>query len=330
MTDAHGARRSRTGTPRGARGPGLGMTALVKEELARTGLGPLAECRAEIAAMLRFGGALQLVSGRMVVTADLDRIVTARRLRAGLAGAYGVDSEISAHSGTVHRGGGYTVRVDPGGTDLTRQTGLVDARGRPIRGLPAGLVQGSVEQLRALWRGAFLAHGSMDATGRAIALRVDCPTMEAALALVGAARRLGLPAEAQDLRDTTRVRIREAHAIRSLLDQMGAKHAARTWDQHQAARPARFTAPQRASISDANAQRSARAAAATADRVGRALQVLGDGVPEHLRRAGELRIAHRQASLDELGRLAEPPLSKDAIAGRIRRLLNLADKQPDP
>ena len=43
--------------------------------------------------------------------------------------------------------------------------------------------------------------------------------------------------------------------------------------------------------------------------------------------AGELRVAHKQASLDELGRLADPPLTKDAIAGRIRRLLAMADKK---
>ena len=40
-----------------------------------------------------------------------------------------------------------------------------------------------------------------------------------------------------------------------------------------------------------------------------------------------LRVAHKQASLDELGRMAEPPMTKDAIAGRIRRLLAMADKR---
>ena len=43
--------------------------------------------------------------------------------------------------------------------------------------------------------------------------------------------------------------------------------------------------------------------------------------------AGELRVAHKQASLDELGRLADPIMTKDAIAGRIRRLLAMADKR---
>ena len=32
-------------------------------------------------------------------------------------------------------------------------------------------------------------------------------------------------------------------------------------------------------------------------------------------------------ALEKLGRLAEPPMTKDAIAGRIRRLLAMADKR---
>jgi hypothetical protein len=43
--------------------------------------------------------------------------------------------------------------------------------------------------------------------------------------------------------------------------------------------------------------------------------------------AGRLRVANRQASLEELGQLADPPLTKDAIAGRIRRLLAMADRR---
>ena len=63
--------------------------------------------------------------------------------------------------------------------------------------------------------------------------------------------------------------------------------------------------------------------------VERALELLGPGIPEHLRYAGELRLKHKQASLDELGHLANPPMTKDAIAGRIRRLLAMADKRAE-
>ena len=59
----------------------------------------------------------------------------------------------------------------------------------------------------------------------------------------------------------------------------------------------------------------------------RALEILGEEAPDHLVIAGRLRVEHKQASLEELGQIADPPLTKDAIAGRIRRLLAMADKR---
>ncbi|MES1169578.1 MAG: helix-turn-helix domain-containing protein, partial [Leifsonia sp.] len=38
------------------------------------------------------------------------------------------------------------------------------------------------------------------------------------------------------------------------------------------------------------------------------------------------RLRFRDSSLDELGHHADPPMTKDAVAGRIRRLLAMADK----
>ncbi|MDP4972960.1 MAG: DNA-binding protein WhiA, partial [Pontimonas sp.] len=64
-------------------------------------------------------------------------------------------------------------------------------------------------------------------------------------------------------------------------------------------------------------------------RVERALEILGTEIPDHLLYAGNLRLKHRDASLDELGHHADPPLTKDAVAGRIRRLLAMADKKAE-
>jgi DNA-binding protein WhiA len=92
-------------------------------------------------------------------------------------------------------------------------------------------------------------------------------------------------------------------------------------------REVRATANRLANFDDANMRRSARAAVAAGARVARALEILGEDIPDHLRIAGELRLAHKQASLEELGGLADPPMTKDAVAGRIRRLLAMADKR---
>ncbi|HBS92821.1 MAG TPA: sporulation regulator WhiA, partial [Firmicutes bacterium] len=39
-----------------------------------------------------------------------------------------------------------------------------------------------------------------------------------------------------------------------------------------------------------------------------------------------LRLEHQAATLDELGQLANPPLSKSAVNYRLRRLQQLADQ----
>ena len=94
-------------------------------------------------------------------------------------------------------------------------------------------------------------------------------------------------------------------------------------------REVRATANRLANFDDANLRRSARAAVAAGARVERALEILADEVPDHLKMAGDLRLQHKQASLEELGALHEPALTKDAIAGRIRRLLAMADKRAE-
>jgi DNA-binding protein WhiA len=94
-------------------------------------------------------------------------------------------------------------------------------------------------------------------------------------------------------------------------------------------REVRATANRLANFDDANLRRSARAAVAAGARVERALEILDVDIPDHLRQAGRLRLEHKQASLEELGQLSDPVLTKDAIAGRIRRLLAMADKRAE-
>ena len=249
-------------------------------------------------------------------------------LRREIHDLYGYPSEVHVlRSGGIRKGARYIVRVVKDGEALARQTGLLDQRGRPVRGLPAMVVGGSVADAEAAWRGAFLAHGSLTEPGRSSALEVSCPGPEAALALVGAARRLGVAAKAREVRGADRVVIRDGEAIGDLLTRMGAQDTRLEWEERRMRREVRATANRLANFDDANLRRSARAAVAAAARVERALEILGDEVPDHLIAAGRLRVTHRQASLEELGKLADPPMTKDAVAGRIRRLLSMADKK---
>ncbi|WP_026530442.1 DNA-binding protein WhiA [Haematomicrobium sanguinis] len=306
----------------------MALTAELKEELSRLEVKKSVIKRAETSATLRFAGGLHIISGRIVIEAEVDLASTARRLRATIAEVFGHQSEIIVVSaGGLRRTSRYVVRVVKDGESLARQTGLLDARGRPVRGLPSAIVNGSVAEAEAVWRGAFLAHGSLTEPGRSSALEITCPGPESALALVGAARRLGIAAKAREVRGIDRVVIRDGDTIAALLTRMGAHDTLLVWEERRMRKEVRATANRLANFDDANLRRSAQAAVAAGARVERALEILDDDVPDHLKYAGELRTAHKQASLDELGRLADPPMTKDAIAGRIRRLLAMADKR---
>ena len=98
----------------------------------------------------------------------------------------------------------------------------MDANNRPIRGLPPQVVSAAICDSESAWRGAFLAHGSLTEPGRSSALEITCPGPEAALALVGAARRLGITAKAREVRGVDRVVIRDGDAIGALLTRLGA------------------------------------------------------------------------------------------------------------
>ena len=306
----------------------MALTAQVKDELARLKVDRTSCRKAEVSATLRFAGGLHIISGRIVIEAELDTGAAARRLRQAISEVYGHESDVIVVSGGgLRRGSRYVVRVVKDGESLARQTGLLDNRGRPVRGLPPQVVSAGIGEAEAAWRGAFLAHGSLTEPGRSSALEVTCPGPEAALALVGAARRLGISAKAREVRGIDRVVIRDGDAISAMLARLGAHEAMLIWEERRVRREVRGTANRLANFDDANLRRSARAAVAAGARVERAFEILGDELPDHLRQAGELRLAHKEASLEELGKLAEPALTKDAVAGRIRRLLATADKR---
>jgi DNA-binding protein WhiA len=306
----------------------MAMTGVVKDELSRLSIMKPCCRKAEVSTLLRFAGGLHIVSGRIVIEAELDTGAAARRLRRDLSEVFGHTSDVVvlAPSG-LRKGNRYVVRVFREGESLARQTGLIDNNGRPVRGLPRHVVAGASCDAESAWRGAFLAHGSLTEPGRSMSMEVTCPGPEAALALVGAARRLRIHAKAREVRGFDRVVVRDGDAISALLTRLGAHDSVLAWEERRMRREVRATANRLANFDDANLRRSARAAVAAGARVARALEILADDAPEHLVAAGRLRLEHKQASLEELGQLADPPLTKDAIAGRIRRLLAMADKR---
>jgi len=303
------------------------MTGTVKDELSQLPPGRVCCRRAELSALLRFAGGLHLTDGRVGIDAELDSGLAARRLRREIGELYGQPARVrmlpGAGPGAAPR---YLVWVERDGAVLARCTGLIDRAGRPVRGLPPSVVSGGSCDAAAAWRGAFLAHGSLSEPHGSSALETAAPGPEAALALVGAARRLGVVAKSRQMRGVERVMVRDNDVIGALLNQLGASQGALAWQARQQHRHVQATASTIANFDSANQRRSAYASAAAVTRVQAAMALLAGQAPEHLLAAGRLRLEHPQATLEQLAAFADPPMTKDTVAGRLRRLLSHADQ----
>ena len=123
----------------------MAMTSALKDELAHLTITKPCCRKAEVSALLRFGGSIHIVAGALVVEAELDTAFVARRLRQTLAEVFGHDSEmvVVAPSG-LRKGSRYIVRVSHHADRLAKQAGLVDSKGRPVRGLPPTVVNGGM------------------------------------------------------------------------------------------------------------------------------------------------------------------------------------------
>ncbi len=201
---------------------------------------------------------------------------------------------------------------------LTTRLHLIDQAGHRRRGLPPGMAaRAGLCCATAMCRAALLSAGAVSSYGQRLRVFVDFPDVELAVAVAGAARRLGTPGQ---LRPTSsggeQLRIPDGAV---LLHQLGVSTSINAW-QHHSTRPARSTRT-RTSSRDRTAGDEVRA------RFTLALQQLGDTtIPAEFADAARLRLQHPDATLTELGALSDPPVGKHTIAGRLRRFLHRAEK----
>lgn len=306
----------------------MSLTHEVKDELTRLEVTHSGSRKVQLSSILRMCAELRRTRDGLAVEVEVASSALARYLRREIPALYGTPAVATTRTETgLRRGAKYMVRVDQGGTELALQSGLIDRRGRLTEGLPTMVVGGSPSEVAAAWRGAFLAAGTLTGTGKSSMLEVSCPTPEVAIGLSSCARRLGVNAQVRELRGVERVRIRESAEIGTLLTHMGALESRMSWERRKTQQRMQVLASRLVLLEEANQRRSEERAAAVSARVARALEILGDEAPEHLLYTGRLRMEHHGASLEELGQIADPPATKDSIAGRLRRLMALADKK---
>jgi len=181
---------------------------------------------------------------------------------------------------------------------------------------------------RTLLRGAFIAGGAVSHPERPAHLEILSRSVDAAEALGGAMRRLGVEPILVERRGRWMVTVRAGEAVGAALSVIGAQGGRLRYEEGRVVREMRAGVNRRINGETANLRRTADAAVRQVEAARRLRSdlVRWELLPPGLREAAELRLRHPEESLGRLAALTG--ISRSAMAGRLHRLTECA-RPPD-
>lgn len=180
---------------------------------------------------------------------------------------------------------------------------------------------------RALLRAAFLACGSVSDPARAYHVEFFCHSDDSARVVCETLASLGIDAGLTRRRRRPLVYVKDAQDVSTLLGHMGASRAVLRLESQRALRQTKNSIRRTVNSEAANAARAAVCAARQRDAALRVISTLGhSSLSRAVREAARLRIAFPSRTMRELARSARPPITKAAMANRLRLLERLGER----
>lgn len=305
----------------------MSFSSEVKEELLARIPGARHCQLAEIAAILACDGMVVSATGQDIGLLLRSETALRRKFFTLLRKAFNIDTDFWQSD---ESGGGRVYEMLPFSEEETRRvlasTLLIQENGR-LR-----MVEGSGHRIiqrncckRAFLRDAFLCIGSVSDPSKSYHLEFVCEETVLAHTLSELLHSLGVPARETARGHYTVVYIKESEAIVDLLNLMEAPVALMRMENERIVRGMRGDVNRRVNCETANITKTVDAAERQIEDIRFLMQHGGVGrLPEALQQMAEVRLAHPDASLVELGTLLDPPVGKSGVNHRLRKLSDLA------
>jgi len=304
----------------------VSFTAEVKDELSR--IEPKRPCclKAELAALVRIEGTLHISGpGRYRLEIATETAPVARAVIKLLHGVYGLKTELTVRRSVLHKTNNYliTVPTQPKLPAALSELGILGDHGFSV-GIHPALVKKDHCAIAYL-RGAFLGGGFVADPHGDFHFELTAETEQLAEDLVSLMSRFEIPARVARRRGTFAVYLKGAEPIVTFLALVGAHRALLRTEDVRIIKSMRNDVNRLVNAEIANQQKTAEAALTQIEAINALVDARGlDNLPPALAELAELRLANPEASLRELGELADPPLTKSAVYHRVRRIEELA------
>lgn len=300
----------------------MSFSADVKNELARLeGQKPCCE-KAELLGVLRMSGAVVLRGKNIGIHFSTENAALARRVLQVLKSNYQVRTEVViTRSRRLKKNNRYQVEVlpDPRVAEALRELQILPAEeGRN------DLLSRSCCR-KAFLRGVFMAGGSVSRPASDYHLEIVTENEEFARLILKVMQGFSLSARMTDRKNDFIVYLKDGDHITDFLSLIGAHQSLLEFENVRIVKEMRNNVNRQVNCETANLNKVIRAAVLQTACI-RYLQEHSDygGLPDKLRETAELRLAHPDASLNELVEYAGGAVGKSGLNHRLKKIQQLA------
>ncbi|MCI8423825.1 MAG: DNA-binding protein WhiA [Lawsonibacter sp.] len=179
----------------------------------------------------------------------------------------------------------------------------------------------------AFLRGAFLAGGSVTDPRKSYHLELSTSHLSVSREMLVLMREMNLEPKLARRKGNAVIYLKQSERIENFLTAIGAPLAAMEFMNAKAERDLRGSVNRRVNCDAANLDKVVEAAMAQTEAI-RTLETRGQltALPDKLREAAALRIAHPEDTLAQLAERCDPPVTKSALNHRLRKLVELAQR----
>ena len=308
----------------------MSFSAAVKREICTV---KLDECcqRAQLSAFLHINSNLTISNQKMGLQIKIENATIAKHLFKSIKDRYAVDVELQVmKKQNLKKNNIYILKVKEQGREILEDLGIYSSKGMRETPFPTIVIKDCCA--RHYLSGAFLASGSINApTTPNYHLEISTDNMAHAKVIENLMNRFGLEAKMTQRRKKQVVYVKAADKIADFLRLSEAHQSTLTFEDERIQRDFRNSLTRLDNCEVANEMKTIKAGNEQLD----AIYVLIENnryshLDERLIRAGDLRMNHPEASLNELLEEYEieykETLSKSGLQHRFKKIMDLASK----
>ncbi|MBB6735354.1 DNA-binding protein WhiA [Cohnella zeiphila] len=305
----------------------MSFAAQTKKELTLVDAEPCCE-RAELSALIRMNGAVQLTNKRIVLDISTENAAIARRIYTLLKRHHDVPTELLVRKKMrLKKNNVYVVRVPAGVEPLLKELEIAGSGFQFHPSIDKELVRKPCCK-RAYLRGAFLAGGSVNnPEGSSYHLEIASMYEEHCRALVDLANKFHLNARFIERKKGFIFYIKEGEKIIEFLSIIGAHQALFKFEDVRIMRDMRNSVNRIVNCETANLNKTIGAAVRQIDNIKLLEKEVGlENLPDKLREVAEIRLKHPDLNLKEVGDMLKGQVSKSGVNHRLRKIDEWAEK----